>query len=131
MNRIIHRIDPANESTLRIRILLALNAKGADGEKSPAEINTRMQNSHGKKFNPVELEKALSELKRNHLVNEVAGKFKLTSDSRDQMEDLPNRCTKEQWDHILGLTTTGGYRSIRHPVHAQVVPPLRVQPSKR
>ena len=127
MIRTICFIDPANDGTLKIRTLLALSAKGPEGEKTAPEINAKMQQDHGKKFNPIELEKCLSELWRDHLVHICGDKFKLTSDSRDQMDDLPNRCTKEQWEHIIGLTTTGGYRQLKHPVHAQVIPPLQVQ----
>ena len=72
-------------------------------------MQKKLSEKHGQKFSLFEIKQTLLVLEKDELVRRQLGCFKLSSDARDQMEDLPNRCTKAQWDHIIGLATTGAF----------------------
>lgn len=119
--RVIYQINPSVESTLMIRILLALNATGKECQKSVIQLLETLEKNHGKKFLPTKIQFEILKLENNHLVQNKDGCYKLTSDARDQMEDLPTRCDKARWEHVTGLATTGGYRTYKHANHVKMV----------
>ena len=57
--RLICAIDPANDSSLRIRVLLALHTSGQECLQTPEQMQKKLSEKHGQKFSLFEIEQTL------------------------------------------------------------------------